>query len=207
MNRKIGIATLYTGFNFGSSLQAHAVKTLVEELGYDVEIWKVKGSIIKGRDIRLRKLFMMALKAIVVKGGFKQFKNYQKGYAKKASDESKEKFIQFANEFLPIRTLTYSKMRKLAKTQEYKAFICGSDQIWSGTALYVDPVYYLQFAPKERRIALAPSFGKDTIPDYNRKKIKKYISQIPYKSVREISGVNIIKELTGADPRPYPRPR
>lgn len=199
MNEKIGIATLYTGFNFGSSLQAYAVKTLVEELGYEAEIWKVKGSIIKGRDIRLGKLFAMAFRMMVVKNGLKQLKNYQNGYAKKIGDGSKERFVQFSNEFLPIKTLSYSKMQKLAKTQEYKAFICGSDQIWSGTTLYIDPFYYLQFAPQEKRVALAPSFGKDTIPDYNQKKIKKYISQIPHKSVREMSGVKIINELTGED--------
>lgn len=197
MKEKIGIATLYTGFNFGSSLQAYATKTLVEELGYEVEIWKVNGSVIKGRDIRINKLLTMMVRALFVKHAFKQFKNYQNGYAKKISEESKDKFLQFARDFLNVKTLTYSEMKKIAKTQEYKAFVCGSDQIWSGTALYVDKFYYLQFAPQEKRIALAPSFGKDTIPDYNKKKIKKYVSQIPYKSVRESSGANIIKMLTG----------
>ena len=197
MKEKIGIATLYTGFNFGSSLQAYATKTLVEELGYEAEIWKVNGSVIKGRDIRINKLLTMMVRALFVKNAFKQFKNYQNGYAKKISEESKDKFLQFARDFLNVKTLTYSEMKKIAKTQEYKAFVCGSDQIWSGTALYVDKFYYLQFAPQEKRIALAPSFGKDTIPDYNKKKIKKYVSQIPYKSVRESSGANIIKMLTG----------
>ncbi len=199
MGKKIGIATLYTGFNFGSSLQAYAVKTLVEESGYKAEIWKVKGSFIKGRDIRLKKLFAMLFRAIFVKNGLKQLKNYQNGYAKKFGNGSKERFAKFTDEFLSVKTLSYSQMRELAKKQEYKAFVCGSDQIWSATTLYVDPVYYLRFAPQEKRIAIAPSFGKESIPPYNQKKIKKYISQIPHKSVREISGAKIINGLIGED--------
>ena len=199
MGKKIGIATLYTGFNFGSSLQAYAVKTLVEELGYEPEIWKVKGSLIKGRDIRLKKLFAMLFRAIFVKNGLKQLKNYQNGYAKKNGDGSKDRFAKFTDEFLAVKTLSYSQMRKLAKKQEYKAFVCGSDQIWNATTLYVDPVYYLRFVPQEKRIAIAPSFGKESIPHYNQKKIKKYISQIPHKSVREISGAKIINGLIGED--------
>lgn len=197
MDKKIAIATLYTGFNFGSSLQAYAVKTLMEDLGYTAEIWKVKGSIIKGRDIRLQKLFVMLIRAIFIKNGYKQLKNYKKGYAKKISEGSKAKFNYFANNFLAVRELAYSKMRKLAKQECYKAFVCGSDQIWNATALYIDPFYYLRFAPQEKRVAFAPSFGKAQVLSANQKKIKKYISQIPYKSVRERSGAYIVQNLTG----------
>ena len=57
----------------------------------------------------------------------------------------------------------------------------------------------MRFAPFEKRIAFAPSFGRNFVPDYNKRKIRKYISEIKYKSVREASGLDIIKELTGED--------
>ena len=55
----------------------------------------------------------------------------------------------------------------------------------------------MQFAPKEKRIAVAPSFGREYVPEYNKKKISKYLMEIPHKSVREYSGVNIVASLTG----------
>jgi len=60
-------------------------------------------------------------------------------------------------------------------------------------------VNFLRFAEKHKRIAYAPSFGSDTVPDYNRKRLAKYLREIPHLSVREQSGVKIIKELTGRD--------
>lgn len=90
-------------------------------------------------------------------------------------------------------------MKKLAKKEDFKAFLCGSDQIWSGEALYVDPQYYLRYAPKNKRISFAPSFGNDKVANYNKKIIAKYINEIPSISVREESGVSIIRELTGRD--------
>ena len=58
---------------------------------------------------------------------------------------------------------------------------------------------YLRFSPYEKRIAYAPSLGRDYIPDYNVKQMRKYIKDIPNVSVREYTGKKLIKELTGRD--------
>lgn len=58
---------------------------------------------------------------------------------------------------------------------------------------------YLRFAPKEKRVAYAPSLGRNYIPNYNRRILKKYISDVPCVSVREDEGHCLIKELTGRD--------
>ena len=94
---------------------------------------------------------------------------------------------------------SWNSLKGVAKTKKYLAFLCGSDQIWNGDTLYVDPQYYLRYAPKEKRIAFAPSFGREYIVEYNKKIIKKYISGFNYLSTREASGVKIIKELTGLE--------
>lgn len=77
--------------------------------------------------------------------------------------------------------------------------MCGSDQVWNSAVFYVDPFYYLRFAPREKRIAFAPSFGRNYVPDYNRKKIARYISELKCVSVRETSGAQIIKQLVNRD--------
>lgn len=199
MQQKIGIATLYTGLNYGSALQAYAVKTIIRNLGYDAEIFKISGSLIKGRDIRISKLITTFFRASMHKEGKKWIKNYKNNYTKPLIVGSKEKFENFYCDYINATIISYRKLKIIAKKDIYKAFICGSDQVWNTSVFYVDPFYYLCFAPYDKRIAFAPSFGRDYVPDYNKKKIAKYISGVKYKSVRETSGVNIIKELSNCD--------
>ena len=87
----------------------------------------------------------------------------------------------------------------MAATNKFYKFICGSDQIWSSTTLYPDPMMYLRFSPKEKRVAYAPSLGRNYIPNYNKKILKRFISDVPCLSVREDEGHRLIKELTGQD--------
>jgi hypothetical protein len=81
----------------------------------------------------------------------------------------------------------------------YDFFITGSDQVWNPFYNGFSSIYFLEFAPKEKRIAYAPSFGIPKIPAVYKEKYKKWIMEIPYLSVREESGAKIIKELTGRD--------
>lgn len=196
MKKKIGIATVYTGFNYGSSLQAFATKTILSQMGCEADILKIKGSLIPGRDIRIKKLMAVILRSVIHSGGLKSLKNYGESISKVLPQKSKEEFNDFAITHINPRFATYSQLKAFAQS-EYDGFLCGSDQVWNSAVFYVDPFYYLQFAPCDKRVAFAPSFGRDFIPDYNKKIIKKYISEIPHLSVRESSGVPLIEELTG----------
>ena len=48
-----------------------------------------------------------------------------------------------------------TEMKKYGQRKEVLALICGSDQIWSSTAVYVDPFYYLRYFPIRKRVAYA----------------------------------------------------
>ena len=193
--KKIGIATVYTGFNYGSALQAFATKTILSRMGYEAQVLKLKGSIIPGRDIRIKKLSSILFRSLIHSGGLKSLKNYGDSISKEMPEKSKEGFNHFINEKIKPRFVSYGEIKKEAES--YHAFLCGSDQVWNSAVFYVDPFYYLQFAPEDKRVAFAPSFGRDFIPDYNKKIIKKYISSIPHLSVREESGIALIEDLTG----------
>ena len=197
--KKIGIATVYTGYNYGSALQAYATKKILSGMGYQADVLKVKGSLVQGRDIRLGKLITIAWRSILHKDGIKSLKNYGTNMSKEFGQGTVELFNAFLDNEISPELISYGDLRKKAKGDEYVAFVCGSDQVWNSAVFYVDPFYYLRFAPFEKRIAFAPSFGRDFVPDYNKKKIGKFVSEIKYKSVREASGVDIIKELTGED--------
>ena len=47
---KILLTTLFSGYNYGSSLQAFATKCIIEDLGYDCELVARK-SLVKGRNV------------------------------------------------------------------------------------------------------------------------------------------------------------
>ena len=77
--------------------------------------------------------------------------------------------------------------------EEYIAFIAGSDQIWNAS-IHIDSIYFLRFVPKKKRIALAPSFGISSIPDYNRKSVQDGLEGFTRIAVREKTGRMIIEQ-------------
>ena len=194
--KKVILTTVFTGYNYGSSLQALAGKITLQELGYDCQLIAQK-SLVKGRDIRLCKLFTILTRSLLIRGksGSKSLSTYQKSYNKKMIGDSVARFAKFTEIYLKPKYLTWGAMMKEA--HEAVACFAGSDQIWNSSTMYVDPIYYLRFAPQEKRVALAPSFGRDFIANYNKEKMSKWISEFAHISIREDSGVQLIKEMTG----------
>lgn len=198
MNSKVLLTTVFSGYNFGSSLQALAGKTILKELGYECEVVAQK-SLVKGRDIRLGKLFTILTRSLLLRGksGSKALSTYQGSYNKTMIGDSAERFARFTAEVLQPRYLSWSGLKKEA--DDCVACFAGSDQIWNSSTMYVDPMYYLRFAPAEKRVAFAPSFGRDFVAAYNKTKMSKWIGEFAHLSVREDSGVTLIKEMTGKD--------
>lgn len=198
--KKIGISTVHTGFNYGSALQAYASKVILQELGYQGINISLKGSLIKGRDVRIKKIAVIAIRLLRQPHNIKKRVSiYSDNLSKSYSEQTKVLFNNFRLNKINPYSCTWNQLKRIAKSDDFKAFLCGSDQVWNSEALYVDPQYYLRFAPKVKRIAFSPSFGRDKVADYNKSIIKKYIMDIPNLSVREESGVSIIKELTNKD--------
>ncbi len=197
---KIGIATLFTGYNYGSALQAYATKEVLRRLGYSSEILKVKGSLVKGRDVRLKKTLVILTRALRHLR-WQGLKAYASNMSKPLSHETQVAFESFKDTYICPIEYSWRELKKIAKSDEYQAFLCGSDQIWNGDALYVDPFYYLRFAPQKKRIAFAPSLGRAYIADENQKVMKRYISEIPYLSVRENSAADVIEAHLGKRPQ------
>lgn len=195
---KIGLVTLYRGYNYGTSLQAYAIKTYLEQLGYETDIiWKREGAH-SGRDIRFEKLFRMFKRSILRPNLLKEtVKGYLGNFHNAPSKEIKQKYLDFTEQKLKVHALSNKQLKEFASSPKTLAVVCGSDQIWKVNAANVDPMFYLQFVPKRKRVAYAPSFGGVSIPDYNKKIIFKYLKSIPYISVREKSGVDIVYRLTG----------
>ncbi len=186
--------------NYGSVLQCYALCEAIRDLGYEAEIIWEQGNISKNYDFRLNKLFMIAVKMATHPSLISDVMASMKDVKGKSITEGKvKKFDDFVRRNITQKLYPGKLLSQIAKGDEYSKFICGSDQVWCSTTMYIDPMMYLRFAPERKRIAYAPSIGRNYIPNYNRAKMKKYISDIPFVSIREDDGQRLVKELTGRD--------
>lgn len=82
---------------------------------------------------------------------------------------------------------------------QFDFFFIGSDQIWNPNIRYGCGFDFATFAPQNKRIALAPSFGVSDIPERFVAPYSKWLSEVQFLSVREQAGANLIKKLTGRE--------
>ena len=191
---KIALLTRRFGYNYGSSLQACAMRLMLEEIGHEVTIlnydefsqhpiWKIKPI--------LRNIINPLLCYIGTLG-------INKRTISNAIIEQKQKkeFNMFDKTYInPTRKMLYSSNQLLKAITNKDVCMCGSDQIWNPQ--FYDTHFFLDFCTKSqiKKIAYAPSFGIPRIYK-NKEEIIKLLNDFHFISVREKQGQKIIEELT-----------
>lgn len=212
---KIGIVTINGNENYGNVLQNYAVQEVLKKVGAEAETiqnvtqyghWK--------KEKKVNKLTLSYVKKYVINQLNYRYniKNSNQGlihvirFYKQHKDEIKEikerrtkNFIKFKDEYIihSQYVLDINKAWKSEQIDEYSYFVSGSDQVWNPVYPSTSSINFLQFAPKEKRIALSPSFGINRIPEELKSDYAKWLEGIPYLSVREEQGKKIITELCG----------
>ena len=183
-------------------LQAIAVKEFLKKYGINLNLVRENYSKIERITFGILRRIDFLKKSIL----YPEIKNERDAQAKAninsikgISTEADEAIEAFITEYLNVYDLSYKKMKECARATDCQYCIAGSDQIWNGSRVYLNPFFFLSFAPDNKRIALAPSFGGDTIRRYNINSYKKYISAFEKLSVRERSGVKLVYDLCGKD--------
>lgn len=191
-NRKVAMMTWYHYRNLGTALQVSSLYKVILSLGYKPSLIQYRP---KGSPVQKLTFKMFCLKALrwCLRRIF--------GPDTYTSKEKEELFDRFLFERISETTPRESYQELAALNDEFAAFVCGSDQIWS--PLNFDPYYFLSFVSDEKRmVAYAPSFGTMEIADANAKKeIAVLVQRFHHLSVRELQGAKIIKDLTGQKPR------
>lgn len=184
MNKKVAIMTWYTYHNYGTALQASAICNKVRELGYSADIIKYLP-----RAGRSEKTVDVLKKEIISKTKSLLNKQY-------SSDERTLLFSNYLNERIKETKECNSYVELSDLNNEYDAFLCGSDQIWS--PLNFDEKYFLPFiADSSKKIAYAPSLGVSKIDNpVIRKRMSELINEFDHLSVRELNGAELIKGIT-----------
>lgn len=186
---RIAIITFQYAHNYGSVLQAYALKTLLENKKYKVSVIN-----------------------FIHRGDFEQYKLFRKKYYYKHPwglvldviylKQNKNRirnFESFVNENLNLTPKKYfnsNDMKELNK--EFDIFICGSDQIWNLDCTGgVEPAYFLDFADKNKlKIAYAPSLSHQKFSKNYNEDLKKALRNIDYISIREKTTLPLIEKLT-----------
>jgi hypothetical protein len=198
MGKKISIVTLPGYFNYGNRLQVYALERTLESLDFKVTTLKIKSKSsikiskvekirkIKGKSIK--KLFIIFFKKAV-------------GILNRQNEEKRiNEFKYFSMKYLNESSYIISSIDYPSTLpSDFDYFISGSDQVWNYNFVSHLFCYFLEFAPCEKRIAYAASFGLDTIPNNKIDEYRKGLEGFNKISVREKKGSEIIKNLIGRD--------
>ena len=189
--KSIGIITIHKIHNYGSVLQAYALQRACEELGYKAEVidydfpnsyqsgnrYQTSGDTQPNEPKWIKMLFAQSL--------LQQHKGIDLFVAKN----------------LKLSAQRYSSPNALKTAPpEYDVYITGSDQVWSPRHCNGDPSFLLHFAPDDKKkISYAASIGTDTIPEELKPLFSGLLGRYQHIAIRENSGRELIKNLTGQD--------
>lgn len=183
--KKVYTITFHDVKNYGAVLQAYALQKKILNFGYKTEI-------IDFLPIDLMKPY--EVKFFNFSFGIKNF--ISSIFAYKLLQKKEKFFKDFKEKNLLLTNKKYYTREDLEiDKKKFQICIAGSDQIWNPDIFY-SPVYFLDFGnEKMKRISYAASFGQEKISKNYRKKIQEHLKKIDKISVREHSGIKIIKEL------------
>lgn len=205
---KIGVITYHEPISYGAHLQCLGLQIYLEEIGCNPEIIDYsKNAYLELRSTqKIKSLIKRIFNVLKSPISFIKAKNNAKNIEKEKEKfrdlltERNNKFKDFEKKYYTLSKKRYEKYSELKKEcPVYDAYICGSDQIWNPSFCDMDDNYFLSFAPKNKRIAYAPSFGVSKIPSYAKREYKKRLEGITKISIREKTGAKIIKKLTNQD--------
>ena len=195
---KIGLATFFDS-NYGSSLQCFATKTFLESLNVKCDVLYKFVTNSKWNQIkqRFKNYTQMLFHPSFFRYKLECRRRKRDLWCKNPTEQTRMLINSFVNERIQPKIVSNSELKNKKWQQQYDYFITGSDQVWNIDTIDND-FFFLTFAYKKKRIALATSFGISVVPSYNEKKFKLLINGFDYISVREETGVDIVQKYSSA---------
>lgn len=186
----VGILTYHTGYNYGASLQSYALMTSIRKIGYSCEIINFETErFVASREMFSRKPQRMK-EVIKITSRVPYYASLMK---------RQQLFDQYTSECLNVSPLYRTEQEVRDHASDYACIVCGSDQIWNlsqDDAPAANPIFFLNFPKKQRRVAYAASFGKwEKEAPQHEDLFLPWLKQFDSISVRETSGVEYVKSL------------
>lgn len=187
MKKKIGLLTFHRPINFGAVLQAVALAKGIELCGGECEIIDYINPAFEKAYPILHKENCRSLKGLLWELMMVPYRIKQK-----------KDFGNFLKKNIRLtKPLTKLDMDVIEKN--YDAFIVGSDQVWNLKCSGNDITYFLDFIKEKPKYSYAASFGDSSIAEGNKNMVKGFLESFSDISVREKSGLDILKDVTGRD--------
>lgn len=193
---KIGILTLPLHTNYGGILQAYALQTVLERMGYEVKVIDKPYSYYLKPTRQVLAIIKRILLRIV-------FLNKRAIFPERERTRKFNAINKLTNSFISshLKLLRVNKYKE-AKKEGFDAIVVGSDQVWRPEFFGKCEDSFLDFAKNWNitRISYAASFGKDKIDFTNSQIISciKLLKKFKAISVREASAVHILHETFDA---------
>lgn len=191
---KIKTITCHDVYNAGASLQAYALVTYLRSLGHDAQVIDYKPDYLSGH-FRLGGVGNPRYDKPLVRQAYLLAK--LPGRLRARLGLRKKRYDEFRKAYLPL-TRRYTSFEELrSDPPAADVYFAGSDQIWNTQFRNGrDPAFYLMFAPKESlRASYAASFAAPHVDAQWAAQQGEWIAKLDHVSVRESSGVEILREL------------
>ena len=185
---RVAQLTLTGYYNYGNMLQKFALHRTLKKFTDDTEVLWIAPPRLFSENLNER------YGQCVLKPERKDNPDYMETFYRREAIRQ-NKFRDFENLYVETR-FDFPYLEDIA--DEYDFFVVGSDQVWNPK--WYPSYIFLEFVPREKKIAYAASIGASKIPDEKKEIFRKGISNFNYVSVREEGAVEIIKELTGKSP-------
>ena len=185
----VGIITFHCSYNYGSALQAYALQTFIESLGFNVKII----DFVMKKDFEQYKLFRTSLYRRQIKSLGADVIFFPYHLKRKISFET------FVRRKMHLTEKRYFLCKELTELNDvFDVFICGSDQIWNIDCTHgIEPAYFLAFANEsKKKIAYAPSLAHTKFETDSKDELKKLLNKFDAISVREESTVPYLQSIT-----------
>lgn len=189
-NVRIAILTLYyKNYNYGGQLQAYALQKTISNLGYECKQICFRR---KRKEVLLRKLRALLRSSTIEKRKFLRRLLHFKMGEKKFDYKTINSFEKWMNSIPHTEIVDSHSIKTLNK--QFDIFVVGSDQVWNTE--FVPYAFFLDFVDKEKKkIAYAASIRMQHYEKKEGRKIKKYLNDFDYISVRERKAIDILREI------------
>lgn len=191
---KIKTITCHNVYNHGASLQEHALLHYLKNLGHNAKTIQYNPNYLSGHFNFWTVSNPKYTKNILLKYAYLLAKLPSRIF----SLRRKYNFDKFSTKYIETTKSEYKSNDELRNNvPDADVYICGSDQIWNSFFQNgKDSAFYLDFVPKDKlKISYAASFATNTIKDSIKPFVKEKVSNIDIISVRESSGIDILKDL------------
>jgi hypothetical protein len=191
---RTGLLTIHSIENYGSVLQAYATQRVLDEVveASDIIDYRYPTELHRSTISTRRRV----QSSVLARGNAflkdllpgRQYTQYVDRY-----QEAKRDWFRLSSR--------YETRQELSRADHYDAYVVGSDQVWHPRTVGPDPSFFLDFAPSTKlRIAYASSFGSLSIPANLHEYYRTGLRSLDAISVREESGVRLVRGLTGREP-------